>query len=126
MAKKEEKIKRKTEFSNIEVRRFLSRFFDMPRTNKLKLLDLISEDADSGHILYSTEFETDSDGYITEYRLLTEEQRYIGIRIGEDAWVCTTRRHNGNDIRLIASVTRRASEDVPLMPVDERQLNLLS
>lgn len=126
MPKKEKVIKRKTEFSNIEVRRFLNRFFDLPKTDKLTPSDLIVINSDSDHILYSFEFETDSDGYIVEYRLLAEELRYIGIRIGENAWVCTTRQHNIHDVRFIANITKQLPEEMPIIHVDERQLDLLS
>jgi hypothetical protein len=125
MTNKKKVIKRRTEFSNIEVRRFLNRFFCVPRVDKLQLADIIPA-VDGEHVVYSSKFEIDSKGYITEYRLLTETLRHIGIRIGENAWVCTSRKHNSSDVRFIADVTAPTPEETPPVQVDERQLNLLS
>jgi hypothetical protein len=95
------KIQKKTEFRNVDVRRMLGIFFNVPMTDKLNLLDLTSVKEVDENILYASQFEVDEDGYIKDYRLLTSQKKYIGIRIADNCWVCTARSHRAEDVKWI-------------------------
>lgn len=105
-------IKQKTEYKNKEVRQLLSIFYNLPRTDKVHLNDLVIRgdvNIDNG-ILYDGQFETDKEGYIIEYRLLTSKNRYVGIRVVDNCWICTTKPHTRSDVLLIDSIIRRERE----------------
>ena len=101
-------IKQKTEYKNKEVRQILRIFYNLPRTDKIHLNDLVirtDTNIDNG-ILYDSRFEIDKEGYIKEYRLLTSKKRYVGIRVVDNCWICTTKPHTRSDVLLIDSIIR--------------------
>lgn len=107
------KIQKRTEFSNKEVRGMLGLFFEVPRKDKLTINDLMridEENTEDNMILQSCEFESDADGYIKDYRLLTSQKKYIGIKIAEDCWVCTAKMLTSNDVKWIVEHTKKKEE----------------
>jgi DNA polymerase elongation subunit (family B) len=118
-------MRKRSEYTNSEVRGFLMNFFDVAQKPRLKFTDILATNEDDGFKLYSSELEVDEKGYINKYNLLTSEKRYIGIRITDTSWVCTFKEINIEDAKYIALFNLKETiDEMQSIDIDKRQITL--